>query len=452
MSISLPNTYQRVYYIQSSGTQYIDTGVTLNEDIFCELDFSLTETTSSETDIFGADVSPYPVVGTLNSKFRFRVTSAFLSDTISVDTDRHKLFWSSTKITLDGLTLVSGSAGAYSTAYSAYLFAANTSSGANYFSKVRIYSCRIHNKDTGKVIRNFLPCYRKSDGVIGMYDLINDIFYTNSGSGTFIKGDDLNDLSYKNFKLYLGRKTETHEDWVSKTESTDFTTVLWRTAPGLNLAYRHYARYPLGSSSNVKDVVINSYSVLEKGIAPLYKGCIVTTVSDIVYVQIYFESRSSTFPENVVANANFTYSKYEDVTVYIPESYKTILLGGQIFNIKSDIDIVPIPPYVGPSIDDINLTYTAGSWSITVKASNTSNYDIDIVLYRADISTSSTDYDEQSFYSSGCGETYSPLQPNASNADIAYFNGGCELYHAYMTFEFLYQNISLGYLTIEYNE
>lgn len=38
---------------------------------------------------------------------------------------------------------------------------------------------------------NLVPCYRKSDGEIGMYDLVNGVFYTNSGSGTFIKGDDV---------------------------------------------------------------------------------------------------------------------------------------------------------------------------------------------------------------------------------------------------------------------
>ena len=36
------------------------------------------------------------------------------------------------------------------------------------------------------------PCYRKSDSVIGMYDVINDVFYTNNGPGAFGKGPDVN--------------------------------------------------------------------------------------------------------------------------------------------------------------------------------------------------------------------------------------------------------------------
>ena len=39
---------------------------------------------------------------------------------------------------------------------------------------------------------DFIPCYRNSDGEIGLYDSINDIFYTNQGTGTFTKGPDVN--------------------------------------------------------------------------------------------------------------------------------------------------------------------------------------------------------------------------------------------------------------------
>lgn len=39
---------------------------------------------------------------------------------------------------------------------------------------------------------NLLPCYRKSDGIIGMYDTISNTFFTNTGTGTFTKGADIN--------------------------------------------------------------------------------------------------------------------------------------------------------------------------------------------------------------------------------------------------------------------
>lgn len=40
-------------------------------------------------------------------------------------------------------------------------------------------------------IFNFVPCYRKADNEIGLYDLVGRQFYANSGTGTFIKGPDV---------------------------------------------------------------------------------------------------------------------------------------------------------------------------------------------------------------------------------------------------------------------
>ena len=54
----------------------------------------------------------------------------------------------------------------------------------------RVYSFKAYEYDV--LIRDMIPCYRKADQVIGMYDLVNDVFYTNSGSGTFYKGPDVN--------------------------------------------------------------------------------------------------------------------------------------------------------------------------------------------------------------------------------------------------------------------
>ena len=41
------------------------------------------------------------------------------------------------------------------------------------------------------LVRDFIPCYRISDGVIGLYDKVSGKFYTNAGTGTFTKGADV---------------------------------------------------------------------------------------------------------------------------------------------------------------------------------------------------------------------------------------------------------------------
>ena len=55
---------------------------------------------------------------------------------------------------------------------------------------MRMYWCKIYSSEN-VLARDFVPCYRKSDSVIWLYDLANNQFYTNSWSGTFTKWPDL---------------------------------------------------------------------------------------------------------------------------------------------------------------------------------------------------------------------------------------------------------------------
>lgn len=185
-AFNVEDMYQPVEYLESTGTQYINLGIRLNQDYAAEVDFNLTEATSTETDIFGADITPYPLIGTFNSKFRFRVTADFQSNSINVDTDRHKLYWSTKSIVLDDNEIVSGDAGSYSLDKDAYLFAANTNSGANYFSKAKIYHFKTELWNQ-YVTHEFIPCVRKGDCKPGMLDISSVWyqFYTNDGSGEF---------------------------------------------------------------------------------------------------------------------------------------------------------------------------------------------------------------------------------------------------------------------------
>lgn len=50
----------------------------------------------------------------------------------------------------------------------------------------RLYYAKFYESGDLKV--SLVPCYRKSDGEIGLYDKVNNKFYTNAGTGEFIKG------------------------------------------------------------------------------------------------------------------------------------------------------------------------------------------------------------------------------------------------------------------------
>ena len=46
-------------------------------------------------------------------------------------------------------------------------------------------------RQAGETVCDLIPCYRKSDVEIGMYDLVSKTFLTNAGNGSFTKGADV---------------------------------------------------------------------------------------------------------------------------------------------------------------------------------------------------------------------------------------------------------------------
>lgn len=61
-----------------------------------------------------------------------------------------------------------------------------------------MHYCKIIDKSAGNVVRNLIPVYRKSDNVLGMYDTVTETLYVNSGSGSFIKCNNVDYLTSEN--------------------------------------------------------------------------------------------------------------------------------------------------------------------------------------------------------------------------------------------------------------
>lgn len=100
----------------------------------------------------------------------------------------------------------------------------------------KIYWCKIYNNNS--LTRDFVPCYRKSDSVIWMYDIVNNQFYTNTGTWTFTKGSDVPSLVEKQIRptyKYLcftansaGSTVKLQKTW-SPTSVTLETSTDWET-------------------------------------------------------------------------------------------------------------------------------------------------------------------------------------------------------------------------------
>lgn len=186
--MSLPSGYRKLEYIQSSGTQKIDTGLLVEKSDSFEMEFEWTPTAPSSGIYVGADgymqvgigTSGYGLFLTSNTtaygtRDKVRVVFANVTETLYVNnTQVFSHNWSNENLQNVKLGLLScGAAG-------------NTwRSGAV---TAKLYGCTI--KKSGVLVRNFIPC-KNSSGVIGLWDDVNSTFYQNAGSGTFTAGPEI---------------------------------------------------------------------------------------------------------------------------------------------------------------------------------------------------------------------------------------------------------------------
>lgn len=173
LSQRLPDTYQEVEYIVTDGNQYIDTGTAPGTALVFDIKLSITTASSAKLVVqgnYGLRTTPN-FVNYVSGK-RFSGSSVTLNTIYSVQ-------GSNSFLTVNG---VSGVQETDSDTPSGNVTLFKDTIG-------RLYSCRLWNGET--LVRNFVPCYRKSDNEIGLYDLVNDVFYDNDGSGTFTKGSNI---------------------------------------------------------------------------------------------------------------------------------------------------------------------------------------------------------------------------------------------------------------------
>ena len=181
--------YQQVEYIESTGTQYIDTGIKCSQNMSCEIENNFNEL--SGTQLFGAYSSPKRThYGIVNDKIYMPSVenSATTEHIFLTDINYHTFFLSSTVYKYDNEIIANGMF-EFTNGLNFYLFARNKNGTVSNYCKSKMTKAMfwINNE----LIKNFIPCYRKSDNKPGLYDLVNNEFYTNQGTGNFEIGKDI---------------------------------------------------------------------------------------------------------------------------------------------------------------------------------------------------------------------------------------------------------------------
>ena len=197
-SVGLPDGFTAVEYIQTSGSQRIDTGVKSSASIgmsadFCLVDASIIQNLTTVYDpyknyqLMVLAASNY---GSPDDAVWFVCGYGAIQYFKKADTDRHVYHFNADgqyTVEMDGIQYKK--ADPSQTTFPAdtlnlYLFVRNASFFDGY-ARMKLYSCAMY--DGGRKIRDFKPCL-DADGVPCLYDLISKTAFYNKGTGSFTWG------------------------------------------------------------------------------------------------------------------------------------------------------------------------------------------------------------------------------------------------------------------------
>lgn len=195
----LPEDYQAVEFIESDGLSYIDTELKSHSNMSCELQFVFTTVPSDGCIVGARHTAQQQGVGKSRLYFyhyynghklgygmylgRGQATQNLLYNIRTRLDVGHQYMYINGELAFEGFDEYE-----INNEETFYIFALHDGDSTTFYSKARLYYCKIWDGDN--LVRQFIPTYRKSDNMIGLYDTINQCFHPNKGNGTFIKGND----------------------------------------------------------------------------------------------------------------------------------------------------------------------------------------------------------------------------------------------------------------------
>lgn len=197
----LPEGYTELKYIESTGTQYVNTGLKPTTTTKVEMDFEFSDYSGSPH-TFGSNSSRKSGSNTYYYYYRayesnggfygsvcgdsLTIASGLIAENIQ---GRISLVFDAENksASINGASKAIEVSGSMTSTYTKniYLLCINWNGTASNYSKAKLYSAKIYNGNT--LARDYVPCANPS-GEAGLYDLVSGSFYGNAGSGAFVAG------------------------------------------------------------------------------------------------------------------------------------------------------------------------------------------------------------------------------------------------------------------------
>jgi hypothetical protein len=181
--------YTPIEYLESTGTQYIDTNIRPTKNISIVIDFQLSQIPNNSYVFGNWDTGIQYYLYVEGGKWQWGWSSNYLNTTSYADTQRHTISISSngtlSSITIDNAVIQTAPTRQQDPGRNLIIFGGQGSSNGVAVNPQKIYSCKLY--DNNVLVRDFIPALDK-DGTPCMYDRVEHKYYYNQGTGQFITG------------------------------------------------------------------------------------------------------------------------------------------------------------------------------------------------------------------------------------------------------------------------
>lgn len=189
------NNYDQLEYIQSSGTQFIILDLNSDAGYEYELDFNIPAMPSAYDRLLGRNAAYHQDYVSIrpNGYLYCNLGSKELQIAPYTTNTDYKVIWNSTAsgkfCTFNGVTKTQSDFNNTNTPniQKVSLFGSTSTDQ----SVVNLCSYKFKHliiKENNVIVAELMPARRKADLFVGLYDTVNNVFYTNNGGGSFIAG------------------------------------------------------------------------------------------------------------------------------------------------------------------------------------------------------------------------------------------------------------------------
>ena len=188
MNKGMPSRYQEVEYIESTGTQWIDTGLTANQDTTIKCKISNTKSgTQTMMGLRDGSSTLYGIGQQSTGNLLFAqyldsgTNSRIISNVAGNDGVVRELEFRKNEFYIDNVLAGSLTFKTFASISTIKLFTLNTSTNGS----IKMYNAQVLDGNM-KVLKNFIPVYDTLTQKYGMWESVQGKFCGNDGTGDFI--------------------------------------------------------------------------------------------------------------------------------------------------------------------------------------------------------------------------------------------------------------------------